>query len=65
MLEKFHQKINLIPKGMEKYDFYVRKQLRNNFIASMKLINSSLESLFKHLPKNKFKYLSQEFSEKQ
>ena len=42
--------------------FKLRKELV--FIDSTQFLNSSLESLVKNLPKDKFKYMPQEFQEK-
>ena len=60
---KFGHKINLIPNAMKRYvAFMLGKNLE--LIDSMQFMNSRLENLVKNLPKNKFKYLPQEFSKK-
>ena len=57
---KFDQKGNAISNGMEKY-----KRGNLAFIDSLKFMNSSLKKCSSKLTKNKFEYLSQEFSKKQ
>ena len=58
------KKISVIPNDMERYmAFIFRKHLF--FIASVEFMNSSLEKLVKNLPKDKFKYFSQELFGKQ
>ena len=59
-LGNFSLKINFIPNGLEKYmSFSINNKL--SFIDSFKFLSSSLDSLFKHLNKDDFKYLSQKF----
>ena len=60
-LVKFNLKINVTPKGLEKYmNFTVNNKL--SFIDSfLQFLSSSLDSLVKNLSKEDFKYLSQEF----
>ena len=59
-LGKFNLKINVIPNGLEKYmSFSINNKL--SFIDSFQFLSSSLDSLVKHLGKDDFKYLSQEF----
>ena len=56
-LGKFNPKINVIPNGLEKYmSFSINNQLI--FIDSFQFLSSSLDSLFKNLSKDEFKYLS-------
>ena len=56
-------KINAIPNNMEKYmAFMLGNHL--NFIDSFKFINSSLDKLVSNLPKEAFKYTSEEFTGK-
>ena len=58
-LGKFNLKINVIPNRIEKYmSFTITNQFR--FIDSFQFLSSSLDSLFKNLGKDDFKYLSQE-----
>ena len=50
-------KISVIANGLEKYmTFTINKNLA--FIDSMQFLNSSLDTLVKHLSDNDFKYLS-------
>ena len=50
-------KISVIANGLEKYmTFTINKNLV--FIDSMQFLNSSLDTLVKHLSDNDFKYLS-------
>ena len=59
-LGKFNLKINVIPNGLEKYmSFTINDKL--SFIHNFHFLSFSLDSLFKNLTKNDFKYLSQEF----
>ena len=59
-LAKFNLKISVISNGLEKYmSFTINNKLR--FIDSFQFLSSSLDSLVKHLDKNDFKCLSQEF----
>ena len=59
-LGKFNLKINVIPNGLKKYiSFSINNKL--SFIDSFQFLSSSLDSLFKNLTKDDFKYLSQEF----
>ena len=59
-LGKFNLKINVIPNGLEKYmNFSINNNL--SFIDCFLFLSSSLDSLVKHLNKDDFKYLSQEF----
>ena len=61
-ISKLDVKLSIIPNGLEKYvAFTIRANLV--FIDSMQLMNSSLDSLVKHLSDNDFKYLSEEFSD--
>ena len=56
-ISKFDVKVSVIPNGLEKYmAFTVNKNLV--FIDSMQFMNSSLDSLVKHLMDEDFKYLS-------
>ena len=54
-LGKINLKINVLPKGLEKY-------MSLSFIDSFRFLSSSLDNLVKNLDKNDFKYLSQEFN---
>lgn len=59
----FTQKSNNLPNGLAKYMiFMLAKKLV--FIGSMLFMNSSLENSVNNLPKNKLKYLPQEFIKK-
>ena len=59
-LGKFNLKINVIPNGLQKYmRFCINNKL--SLIDNLKFLISSLDSLFKILGKDYFKYLSQEF----
>ena len=59
-LGKFNLKINVITNGLEKYmSFSINNKL--SIIDSFQFLGSSLDSLFKNLGKDDFKYLSQEF----
>ena len=59
-LGKFNLKINVIPNGLKKYiSFSINNKL--SFIDSFQFLSSSLDSLFKNLTKDDFKYMSQEF----
>ena len=59
-LGKFNLEINLIPNGFKKFMSYsINNKL--SFIGSFQLLSSSQDSLDKHLGKDDFKYLSQEF----
>ena len=63
-LRRFNVKITVIPNGLEKYmAFTVNKNLV--FIDCMQFMNSSLDKLVKNLLDEDFKYLSEEFSDKQ
>ena len=56
-LGKFNFKINVIPNGLEKYiSFNINNKLI--FINRSQFASSSLDSLFKNLGKNDFKYLT-------
>ena len=56
-------RVDVIPNGLEKYmAFTINRNLV--FIDSMQFMNSSLDSLVKHLVDKDFKYLSKEFSGK-
>ena len=59
-LGKFNLKINVIPTGLEEY---MSSSINNklSFSNSFQFLSSSLDSLFKNLAKDDFKYLSQEF----
>ena len=61
--EEQHLKINAIPNNMEKYVAFV---LGNhlNFIDSFQFMSSSLDKLVSNLPKEAFKYTSEEFTGK-
>ena len=60
-LSKFNVKISVIPDGLEKYmAFTISRNII--FIDSMKLMNSSLDSLGKNLKDKDFKYLFEEYS---
>ena len=59
-LGKFNLKINIIPKGLEKYmSFTLNNKL--SFIDSFQFLNSSLGNLVKNLGKDNLKHLSLEF----
>ena len=60
---KFKFKINVTPKGLEKYmNFSINSKLI--FIDSFQCLSSSLNDLAKKLGKDDFKYLSQKFHSK-
>ena len=60
-ISKFDVKVSVIPNGLEKYmAFTINTNLV--FIDSMQFMNSSLDSLVKHLSNDDFKYLYEEFS---
>ena len=60
-ISNFDVKVSVIPNELEKYmAFTINTNLF--FIDSMQFMNSSLDSLVKHLSDNDFKYLSDEFS---
>ena len=58
---RFDVVVSVIPNGLEKYMTFT---IRNNlvFIDSMQFMNSSLDTLAKHLSDNEIKYLSERFS---
>ena len=59
--EEQHLKINAIPNNMEKYmAFMLGNHL--NFIDSFQFMSSSLDKLVSNLPKELFKYTSEEFT---
>ena len=61
-LGKFNLKISLTPNGLEKYrSFAINNKL--SFIDSFQFLSSSLDSLFKDLNKDVFKYLSQKIDD--
>ena len=61
-LRRFNFKINVILKGLEKYkSFTTNNKLITSFVDSFHFLSYSLDSLFKILNKDDFKYLSQEF----
>ena len=61
--EEQHLKINAIPNNMEKYmAFMLGNHL--NFIDSFQFMSSSLDKLVSNLPKEAFKYTSEEFAGK-
>ena len=60
-LGKFNLKINIIPNGIEKYQYINTINNKLIFIDSLRFLNSSLHSLVKNLGKDDFKYLSQEY----
>ena len=61
--EKHHLKISAIPNNMEKYmAFMLGNHL--NFIDSFQVMSSSSDSLVSNLPKEAFKYTSEEFTGK-
>ena len=60
-LGKFNLKINVIPNGIEKYQYINTINNKLIFIVSLRFLNSSLHSLVKNLGKDDFKYLSQEY----
>ena len=63
-LNKFNEKISVIPNRLEKYmAFTLNKNLV--FIDSKLFMNSGLDKLVKNLSDNDFKYLSEEFSDEQ
>ena len=61
--EEKHMNINAIPNNMEKYMAFM---LGNHltFIDSFQFMSSSLEKLAANLPKDAFKYTSQEYKDK-
>ena len=65
--EKHHLKINAIPNNMEKYMAFM---LGNHiscwviFIDSFQFMSSSFDKLISNLPKEAFKYTSEEFTGK-
>ena len=61
--EEQHLKINAIPNNMERYMAFM---LGNhiNFIGSFQFMSSSLDKLVSNLPKEAFKYKSEEFTGK-
>ena len=62
-LGKFNLKISVIPNGLKKcMSFTINNKL--SFIDSFQFLSSSWDSLIKHLNKDDFKYLSQEFDNK-
>ena len=62
-LGKFNLKISVIPNGLKKcMSFTINNKL--SFIDSFQFLSSSWDSLVKHLNKDDFKYLSQEFDNK-
>ena len=61
--EKHHLKINAIPNNMEKYMAFMLGN-RLNFIDSFQFMSSSLDKLVSNLPKEAFKYTSEEFTGK-
>ena len=61
--EEQHLKINVIPNNMEKYmAFILGKHLM--FLDSFQFMSSSLDKLNSNLPKESFKYTSEEFTGK-
>ena len=63
-LSRFNVKISVIPNGLEKYmAFIINKNLV--FLDSMQFIDCSLDKLVKNLSDEDFKYLPEEFSDKQ
>ena len=59
-LDKFDEKISVIPDGLEKYmAFFLNKNLV--LIDSMQIVNSSLDKLVKNLSDEDFKYSVEEF----
>ena len=61
-VSKFDVKVNIIPKGLEKYmAFAINENLA--FIDNMQFMNSSLDSLVKNLIDGNFKYFSEKFSD--
>ena len=62
-ISKFDVKVSVIPNGLEKYMAFT---INTNLVSidNMQFMNSSLDSLFKNLSDNDFKYLSEEFSGK-
>ena len=63
-LNKFNEKISVIPNRLEKYmAFTLNKNLA--FIDSKLFRNSGLDKLVKNLSDNDFKYLSEEFNDEQ
>ena len=59
--EEQHLKINAIPNNMEKYMAFM---LGNHLIDSFQFMSSSLDKLVSNLPKEAFKYTSEEFTGK-
>ena len=59
-LNKSDVKINVIPKGLEKYIAFWGKNVV--FIDSMQFMNSSLDKLVKNFSDEDFKCLVEEFS---
>ena len=61
--EEQHLKIDAIPNNVEKYmAFMLGNHL--NFIDSLQFMSSSLDKLVSNLPKESFKYISEEFTTK-
>ena len=61
--EEQHMDINPIPNNMEGYmAFMLGKHL--NVIGSFQFMSSSLDKLVSNLPKEEFKYMSEEFTGK-
>ena len=59
--EEQHLEINAIPNNMEKYvAFMLSNHL--NFIDNFQFMSSSLDKLVSNLPKESFKYTSEEFT---
>ena len=55
---KFSLKITVIQNGIKKYTSFIVKN-KLNYIDSFQFLSSLLESFFKNLIENNFKYLSQ------
>ena len=58
--EEQHLKINAIPNNMEKYMAFMLGD-HFTFINSFQFMSSSLDKLVSNLPKQAFKYTSEEF----
>ena len=56
-IDKFNAKINVIPKGLEKYMVFTIKNILVFIDSIYEFMNSSLDALIKDLSDNDFKYL--------
>ena len=57
--EKQHMKIDTIPNNVEKYMAFM---YHFSFIDSFQFMSTSLDKLVSNLPKELFKYISEEFT---